>query len=140
MDITKLSPLNTDYKIKIEGKVFHSPLHYLYYYTYTKNEQEKEKILKTTSVDVLLSYEYQLREQQITIPEINKHVYTLITYLYCMYPEFRKTICQIQKYFISFKIVNDSYYGLPDNKFGKSLKSFNKCLDISEIRSQLEDT
>ena len=124
-----LSPINTKYIVKLDNHIFNSPLHYIYYYSYAITDEERLKILNTTLPSILQGYGYQLRVLQISNDEINKKLYTLIAYLYCVYRPFRQMINAIKRgYRPRIQLVNDSFYGATKYKYSKALISFANAL------------
>lgn len=125
-----LSPTNRYYnRIMLYNKHFKNILQYLYYFIYTKNDKEKEQVMNATTIEELLSLNFQLHDIQLPKNEVNKYVYTLITYLYCTYDQYRDAIHNLTpEDNMSYSIINDKYIGYPFNKYAKAVITFKNNL------------
>lgn len=127
-----LTPLNKKYSVLIYDKEFITPLHYLYYYIYASTHDEKEAVLKTKSAEELLSMQLQFKDVISNEMELNRKVYTLITYLYMFHEDFRNAVLLLstKEDRINMAIKNDAYFGYPGNKWGRAIMSFRKAILI----------
>lgn len=125
-----LDPTSTKHPIYLYNKYFKTPLHYLYYYTYGANNEMKYKIINARTVDNLLSFNYQLGEFAITKEEINRYLYTMICYMYCVYKDVREAINTLtdDNPAPHYVITNDSYFGKNYFKYSRALLTFHKAI------------
>ncbi len=117
-----LSPLSFKHPVRLYDITFKTPLHYLYYFVYARTKKMKQKVLAAENAEELLTYNYQLKDFACDQDSVNRYVYTLICYMYCIYPDFRECLKNASK--IYFQIPNDGYFSNPDNKYHKALCTF----------------
>ena len=125
-----LSPFNTSYEIRLYGLRFKTPCHFLYYYCYGDNDNTRARIINASTVSELMSYNYQLQLITISDTEVKKYLYTLITYMFCVYIQFRECLLGIDTNSISnYVFINDSYFGATTYAYTKALKSFKNNIN-----------
>lgn len=124
-----LSPLNNTRAVRLYSKYFKSPLHYIYYFIYAKDDKQRESVLSAPTVEDLLALNYQLQHFAVDVNNINKYVYTLITYLYCRYKDYRDAINDMDINMpLKYMIINDNYIGTTKNKYAVAIKEFKNAL------------